>query len=137
MGVLTIQDLQILEQISKEFGNESTTKMGFEIAKLGLRSRAEVFSRIKAKNNVKKHLEDSITNKLKKSFGEVIGIRFDYNWYGLFYNTGAQNVFGKGLTHPAHQWQAAALNPEIEKLATKVAGFYADVMIKNIEFKKI
>lgn len=137
MGVLTIQDLQILEQISKEFGNQSTTKMGFEIAKLGLRSRAKVFSRIKAQNNVKKHLADSVTNRLKKSFGEVIGIRFDYNWYGLFYNTGAVNAFGTGVTHKASQWQAAALNPEIEKLASRVAGFYADVMIKNIEFRQI
>ena len=133
--ILTSLDLAQLETHSKLFASKGKTNLGFELSRLGLRSKSEVFSRIKESNQVRKHLEDSVTTRLKKSFGEVVGVRFNYNWYGLFFNTGANNAFGKGVNLPALQWQAAALNPEIEIFFTKITNFYGDLAIKNIEFK--
>jgi len=128
-------DLLKLEAFSTLFAVKGQAKLGFEVARLGLESKASLFTRIKEQNRVKKHLADSFTFRLKKSFGEVFGVRFDYNWYGLFFNTGAKNVFGKDVTLPALQWQAAALNSEIEIFFTQIASFYADVAISAIDIK--
>jgi len=134
--ILTSKDLAEIELIVRKFGNETKESLSFQLNSLDLRSKADVFAKIKDHNGVKKHLADSIKVKLKRRFGQVDAVVFSYNWYGLFHDIGAKNVFGKGLDLPALEWRGAAINPPSKLLADKLQNFYANIALNAIVFEK-
>lgn len=112
---------EIVEKLAKEWGTGTKSALALQIAKLGLKDRGL--------------LMNSISVGIKRKFGDVDAITFRYLYYGLFHNVGAKNVFGKGVTLPALHWKASGINPRIEDLADKVGEYYAQVLIKNIDFQ--
>lgn len=108
-----------VQDLAKKWGQETKGAIAFQLATLNLKDKGDLIN--------------SIGVKIKKRFGEVEAVRFEYLYYGLFHDVGAQNVFGKGVSLPAQNWKAAAINPKIEGLADKLAEYYAELAIKNIQ----
>ena len=121
-GLITEDELKELELIAREFGTNTTASISNQIARLGLKDKGELLK--------------SIKYRLKKNIGAVEGVTFSYNYYGLFHDVGADNVFGKGVKLPALNWRASAINPNVPKLADKLAEKYGEIAIKNILFQK-
>lgn len=132
--ILTPQELKEIDLLVRSFGSKTKDSLAMQINKLGLRSRAEVFSKIKESNNVKKHLAESFKVKYKRRFGQVDSVIFTYNWYGLFHDIGTDNAFGTGVNLPKLDWKAAVINPAANKLANHLQKFYANAAVRAIEF---
>ena len=115
-------DLAAINKIALDWGRKKAlSSLALAIGKLGLQDRSILINSLKAKT--------------KKRAGDVESVRVEFAWYGLFHNTGATNAFGKGVNLPAKFWIGAGINPVIGELADKVSDYYADVVIKSIEFK--
>ncbi len=109
------------EDIVLRWTEKAKSNIALELAKLGLEDRGKLIN--------------SISGKVRKRYGDIEAVTFRYLYYGFFHHSGAINAFGKGVDLPALNWQANAINPLMEGLATDLAEHYAEVAIKNIDFK--
>lgn len=118
----TIVEPKKIEIIAKAWGKSTKPAIAFQLARLGLKDRGKLIN--------------SISVKIKKRFGTVESVRFEYLYYGLFHDVGAKNVFGKNVNLPGLHWKALSINPKLDELGDALADYFAETAIKNIEFSK-
>ena len=108
-------DIEKVNASAVRWGNYVKPQIQSQIQRLGLVERMNLLNSIKV--------------KIKKNVGLVEVVSFEYAWYGLFHNSGANNAFGKGVTLPALHWKSKAINPNIEALANEVSEGYANAVV--------
>jgi hypothetical protein len=74
----------------------------------------------------------SIKFKTQKKQGVVDRIEFSYEFYGKIWETGAQNVFGKGVTLVPRHWREEAIELIKPELDQKFGELYASMIINEI-----
>lgn len=78
------------------------------------------------------NLINSIKAKVVTKNLEVERIQFSYEFYGLIWEKGASNVFGKGVTLNPRSWRdkaIEAIRPELEK---DFGELYAEMIINEL-----
>lgn len=110
-------DLELANKIAQEWGKRIAPMLAAKIQSLGLVDRGKLIR--------------SIKSKIKKRDGLIEAVQFQYLYYGLFHDVGADDVFGKGVKLPANSWASKVINPNIEQLATPLAEAYSDAFVKN------
>jgi hypothetical protein len=127
--VLTPEELAEINKISRQFAKEIRKQLANQINSLDLRSQAEVFERIKSRNQVDVHLAESFKTRIKRRFGQVDSIHWSYNWYGLFHDVGTPTL-------PATNWSDKVVTPRLKMFENRLVQFYTNVAVDAIIFTK-
>jgi hypothetical protein len=112
-------DIRKAREIAKRFGSAVLLDMAHNIQKLDLVDRGIFLKSLKSspKQNIK---------------GFISHIEFRYEWYGKFFELGAENVFGKGIEIKSTPWRKPAIEKNINELNAEMAEYYAEIILKNI-----
>lgn len=115
-----LYDLSKAREIAKRFGSATILDMAHNLQSLDLVD----------KGNLLKSLKASPRQSIK---GYIDRVEVRYEWYGKFFELGAENVFGKGVRIMPTPWRKPAIEKNIDSLSEEMTAFYAEIIMKNIE----
>lgn len=112
-------DIRKAREIAKRFGSAVLLDMAHNIHQLDLVDKGTLLKSLKStpKQNIK---------------GFISHIEFRYEWYGKFYELGAENVFGKGIEIKQTPWRKPAIEKNINELSAEMAEYYGELILQNI-----
>lgn len=91
-------------------------------------------SNIQEMNLVDKgNLLKSIKYGIRSTKGEIDRIQFQYEWYGKFFEIGAEDVFGKGVEIKPKKWRSKAINQELENISEDFAEYYGSLILEEVQ----
>jgi hypothetical protein len=111
-------DLKKAQEAVKPFSEATVTAAGFNLAQLDLVDRGILLNSLKASPRSKQGFLDRI--------------QINYAFYGKFFETGAQNAFGKGVEIPKTAWRSSAIEQNMQLLNDGMAEFYAELIVENL-----
>lgn len=114
----TKYDQKQARDIAKKYGTAILNQMQFNIQYLDLIDKSSLYKSLKF--------------SVGSTYGEVDKITFSYEWYGKFFEMGAENVFGKGVRIKPLHWRKTAIEHYSEQLFQEFADMYAKIMIEEI-----
>lgn len=112
-------DIRKARDIAKRFGSAVVLEMAHNIQNLDLVDKGILLKSLRStpKQNIK---------------GFISHIEFRYEWYGKFFELGAENVFGKGIEIKPTPWRRPAIDSKLNELSAEMAEYYAELVLKNI-----
>lgn len=82
-------------------------------------------------------LINSVKSKIKIKNFQVDSIQFSYEFYGLIWEKGASNVFGKGITLNPRSWRDKAIESIKNELESDFGELYAQKIIEELVLEDI
>jgi hypothetical protein len=116
-------DQDAVQKIADKFSKDSIIAMVQNLRAMGLVDREQLIR--------------SIKYSLKFEYDELSRIQFSYAWYGKFFQSGANNVFGKGIELPATHWRSLAIDQFAAQLGEELSQYYANLIINNIQIEDV
>lgn len=116
-------DLKKARALARKFGEATVTEMMMNIQNLDLIDRGVLINSIKA--------------GVRTKYGFVDRVQFTYEFYGKFFEYGAENAFGKGVDLPALHWRNEAISKNMDSLNEDFAEFYASLIADEIDINNV
>lgn len=116
-------DIDKAREISQKFGSATLTQMVHNIHQLDLVDKGRLLQSLKF--------------SVHTANQEVDRISFSYEWYGVFHEVGASNVFGKGINLPPKHWRNPAIDGNKAELEKDFADFYAELIVEEIKIDSV
>jgi len=110
-------------ELARKHGRAILQKMAENLHQMGLIERGVLLKSLKSTEREKAGLIDRI--------------EFSYEFYGKIWETGASNVFGKGVTLEAKHWRNQAIEELKPALDEEFGEFYAAMIIEEIVLESV
>jgi hypothetical protein len=118
-----LYDLKEARELAKKHGTAVLNEMHYNIADLDLVDKGNLLNSLKV--------------SIRTKSGEVAKIEFQYEWYGIVQERGAENLFGKGINLQPSVWRDNAIDLHQEEVEREFSEFYAEIALKQIEIDPI
>lgn len=138
------RNMQALQKDVREWAKQTRTLMGFELAKLNLREKDELFSRVRFEYRKRKSefvavkeppLRKSLKSGIKKKYGEIESAWISFARHGIFLELGVGRNRPKGSSYAnraARPWMTHILEARFKLLEKLVEERYADIVALEI-----
>lgn len=110
-------------EIAKRFGKSTIAEMQSEINRLSLVDKGNLLNSLKV--------------SVFSSNNEVNRITFSYAFYGRFFENGARNVFGKGVSIQPTSWRSKSIELHKQKLDQEFTEMYAQLIAEEINIESV
>lgn len=122
-NILFDEYLAKAKELADEYGKKGVGLMVANLHEMDLEKTGRLLKSIKSRTVTKQ--------------GDIDRIEYAYEFYGKIWETGAQNVFGKGVTLVPKHWRDDAIAQIKPELDEKFGELYASMIINEIFIESV